>query len=100
MIYLKNTINGVEAEYGSLAFNKEFEAFMQSVEMVALVYDIHTHLLTSDAMLVRLVSHHLDRWKLKDVHIRLFHKSDIDEALVMASKLHNVDLIPINTNRN
>lgn len=100
MIYLKNTINGVECDYTSMTFYDEFEAFVQSVEMVALVYNSKTHLVTSDGKLLSQVAGELNKYELDDVHIRLFHKSDIDEALVMASKLHNVDLIPINTNRN
>ena len=100
MIYLKNTVNGVEAQHGTDEYYKEIGLFSQSVEQIALVYNNKSHLLTSDARLAIDTAYYFKNNSPNDVYIRIFHKSDIDEVLIMASKLHNVDLIPINTIRN
>jgi hypothetical protein len=99
-----NTLDGKEIS-AIIGYNlfQDAEYFIGLSTKINLIYLVHTkknHLVTNDINLafdfVNLVLPNTP----DDITIKLFDKSDIDEVMVLASKIHNVDLIPVNFTKN
>jgi hypothetical protein len=97
-----NTLDGFQAENESIGEHLDyFESLQYKQNLIYLVYEKSSHLLTNDIALAwEFVTLLFNSSNNNDVTIKVFDKSDTDEVMILASKIHNVDLIPIQVMKN
>lgn len=100
-IRIVDTIEGITIiSEPTRSFDAYIRLISQKVNIIFLVYNNTTHLVSSNLKVSLDFAHKLAWSSAADITIKLFDKSDIDEVMVLASKIHNVDLIPIQVMKN
>ena len=95
-----NTLDGFEITNNVGDYLDYFEELSRKINFVYLVYTKRSHLVTNDIALAWEFATLLLPNTPDDITIKVFDKSETDEVMILASKIHNVDLIPIHFTKN
>ena len=100
-IRIIDTIEGITIiSEPTRSFDAYIRLISQKVNIIFIVYNNTTHLLSSNLKVSLDFAHKLAWDSATEVTIKVFDKSDTDEVMILASKIHNVDLIPIQVMKN
>ena len=100
-IRIVDTIEGITIiSEPTRSFDAYIRLISQKVNIIFLVYNNTTHLVSSNLKVSLDFAHKLAWDSATEITIKVFDKSDTDEVMVLASKIHNVDLIPIQVMKN
>jgi hypothetical protein len=108
LILMFDTIDGIfyyinlpKETYEDYPFiERHLESLSQSANCIYLVYNNTTHLVSSNLKVSLDFAHKLAWDSATEITMKVFDKSDTDEVMILASKIHNVDLIPIQVMKN